>query len=61
MVATVKKTRQLPTPEELRRRVRVGQDIAGTITTGQYLQGWPAAKGCNRAPGAAMKATSGCI
>jgi integrase len=44
MVATVAKTKKLPTPEEVRRRVRVGQDLDGTITVEQYLEGWLAGR-----------------
>ncbi|WP_395108343.1 tyrosine-type recombinase/integrase [Actinomadura sp. SCN-SB] len=44
LVATVKKTKKLPAPEEVRRRVRTRQDLDGSITVGQYLESWLAGR-----------------
>ncbi|MFC4912946.1 tyrosine-type recombinase/integrase [Actinomadura gamaensis] len=38
--ATLKATKQLPSPEEVRRKVRTGQHLNVTITLGEYLPQW---------------------
>ncbi|MDB4872714.1 MAG: hypothetical protein JWL97_3718 [Gemmatimonadales bacterium] len=40
IIATVKATKKLPEPQEVRRKVRTGQDLGTTITTGQWLNLW---------------------
>lgn len=40
IVATVRTTRALPDPDEVRRKVRGNHDLARTITVGDYLDGW---------------------
>ncbi|RFU41188.1 site-specific integrase [Actinomadura logoneensis] len=40
IIATVAATRQLPLPEEVRRKVRTGQNLAEVITVGEYLSQW---------------------
>jgi integrase len=44
IVATVKKTKTLPAAQEVRRKVRTGQDLDATITTGQWLRTWLAGR-----------------
>jgi integrase len=44
IVATIKATKQLPVPEEVRRKVRTGQDLDTTVTAGEYLQTWLAGR-----------------
>ncbi|WP_067459756.1 hypothetical protein [Actinomadura macra] len=43
-MATVRQTRSLPVPGEVRRKVGTGQDLDRTITVGEYLQGWLAGR-----------------
>ncbi|MCP2342037.1 tyrosine-type recombinase/integrase [Actinomadura rupiterrae] len=38
--ATVKATEKLPDPDMVRRKVRTGQDLDGSITVGEYLDQW---------------------
>ncbi|WUI01589.1 site-specific integrase [Spirillospora sp. NBC_00431] len=40
IVTTLRKEKRLPVPEEVRRKVRTGQDLDTAITTGQWLQTW---------------------
>jgi integrase len=40
IVATVKATKKLPDPDEVRRKVRTGQELDEHITTGQWLDRW---------------------
>ncbi|MCP2341990.1 tyrosine-type recombinase/integrase [Actinomadura rupiterrae] len=42
--ATVKATKKLPDPELVRRKVRTGQDLDGSITVGEYLDQWIAGR-----------------
>jgi hypothetical protein len=44
ITATVKTAKRLPVVEEVRRKVRTGQDLDSTITVGQYLQDWLAGR-----------------
>ncbi|MFC9973839.1 tyrosine-type recombinase/integrase [Spirillospora sp. NPDC127200] len=44
IVATVRATKQIPVPEEVRRKVRTGQDLATTLTVGDYLERWLAGR-----------------
>jgi len=44
IVATVRATKQLPAAEEVRRKVRAGQDLSQTITVGEYLDQWLAGR-----------------
>jgi integrase len=44
IAATIKATKQLPVPEEVRRKVRTGQDLDTTVTVGEYLQTWLAGR-----------------
>jgi integrase len=44
IIATVKKTKALPDPEEVRRKVRTGQELTGDITVGQWLEEWIAGR-----------------
>ncbi|MFI0351325.1 tyrosine-type recombinase/integrase [Actinomadura sp. 9N407] len=44
VTATVKATKRLPVPEEVRRKVRTGQDLDGTVTVGAYLEEWLAGR-----------------
>ncbi|MEO3827372.1 tyrosine-type recombinase/integrase [Actinomadura sp. B10D3] len=44
VTATVKATKRLPVPEEVRRKVRTGQDLDATVTVGAYLEDWLAGR-----------------
>ena len=44
IVTTVKHTKTLPEPAQVRRKVRTGQDLDTNITVGQWLQIWLAGK-----------------
>lgn len=45
IVHTVKETKQLPVPEEIRRKVRTGQDLdTVTMTVAEYLRAWLAGR-----------------
>ncbi|MFC5183183.1 site-specific integrase [Actinomadura harenae] len=38
--ATIKETRQLPDPEQVRRKHRTGQELGSSITVGEFLDQW---------------------
>ncbi|MEO3824560.1 site-specific integrase [Actinomadura sp. B10D3] len=44
IVTTLKKDKRLPVPEEVRRKIRTGQDLDTALTTGQWLQTWLAGR-----------------
>jgi integrase len=44
VTATVKETKRLPVPEEVRRKVRTGQELDATVTVGAYLDEWLAGR-----------------
>ncbi|MFI0354213.1 tyrosine-type recombinase/integrase [Actinomadura sp. 9N407] len=44
ITATVRDTKTLPAPEEVRRKVRTGQDLARSVTVGEYLESWLAGR-----------------
>lgn len=44
IVATLRKTRVLPAPEQVRKRVRTGQDLGRSITVAEYLEEWLAGR-----------------
>lgn len=44
IVTTVRATRALPDPNEVRRKVRTGQDLSRSITVGEYLETWLAGR-----------------
>ncbi|MEU6036149.1 tyrosine-type recombinase/integrase [Actinomadura sp. NPDC047616] len=44
ITATVRETKKLPAAEEVRRKVRTGQDLARSITVGEYLDQWLAGR-----------------
>ncbi|WP_395111581.1 tyrosine-type recombinase/integrase [Actinomadura sp. SCN-SB] len=44
IVATVRDTKALPEPEEVRRKMRTGQDLARSVTVGEYLESWLAGR-----------------
>jgi integrase len=44
IAATLKKEKRLPVPEEVRRKIRTGQDLDAVITVGQWLQTWLAGR-----------------
>ncbi|WP_285497858.1 site-specific integrase, partial [Actinomadura sp. NBRC 104425] len=44
IVATVRATKTLPAPEEVRRKIRTGQDLARSVTVGEYLESWLAGR-----------------
>ncbi|MEU9018587.1 tyrosine-type recombinase/integrase [Actinomadura sp. NPDC048394] len=44
ITATVRATKQLPEPEEVRRKIRTGQDLSRSVTVGEYLDQWLAGR-----------------
>lgn len=44
IVTTLKTEKRLPIPEEVRRKIRTGQDLEVAITTGEWLQTWLAGR-----------------
>ncbi|TMR23804.1 tyrosine-type recombinase/integrase [Actinomadura geliboluensis] len=44
ITTTLKKDKRLPAPEEVRRKIRTGQDLDTAITVGQWLQTWLAGR-----------------
>ncbi|MDL4817353.1 tyrosine-type recombinase/integrase [Actinomadura opuntiae] len=44
IVATLQKTRVLPEPEQVRKKIRTGQDLGRSITVGEYLEEWLAGR-----------------
>lgn len=44
IVATVRAIKQLPDPEQVRRKVRTGQELNRSITVGDYLDAWLAGR-----------------
>ncbi|WP_329521828.1 tyrosine-type recombinase/integrase [Spirillospora sp. NBC_01491] len=44
IISTVRATKRLPVPEEIRGKTRTGQDLDASITVGRYLETWLAGR-----------------
>ncbi|GAA2456230.1 tyrosine-type recombinase/integrase [Actinomadura vinacea] len=44
ITATVRATKTLPVADDVRRKIRTGQDLASSVTVGEYLESWLAGR-----------------